>query len=186
MKLYIKNMVCSRCKMVVKSELMKFGLHPLSVELGEVEISEELNEQRKKELNHLLQSFGFSLMDDKKSRLIEKVKSTIIEIVHSTDRPLKTKFSNYISELLHHDYSYISNLFTEVEGVTIEQYFIAQKIERVKELLVYDEFSLSEIALQLNYSSVAHLSRQFKKSTGLTPLYFKQLKGKKRKPIEEL
>lgn len=186
MKLYIKNMVCSRCKMVVKSELTKLGLHPLAVELGEIEIAEQLNADGKRKLDELLQTFGFSLIDDKKSRLIEKVKNTIVDLVHHSDHQLKMKFSKYISELLHHDYSHISNLFSEVEGVSIEQYFISQKIERVKELLVYDELSLSEIALQLNYSSVAHLSRQFKKSTGLTPSYFKQLKGKKRKPIEEL
>jgi AraC-like DNA-binding protein len=186
MKLYIKNMVCSRCKMVVKSELLKFGLHPVSVELGEIEITETLNPQKKTELNRALLSFGFSLIDDKKSRIIERVKNEIVDLVHHSDKHLKVKFSKHISELLHHDYSYVSNLFTEVEGVTIEQYFISQKIERVKELLVYDELSLSEIALQLNYSSVAHLSRQFKKLTGFTPTYFKQLKNKKRQPIEEL
>ena len=172
--------------MVVKSELVKLGLHPVSVELGEIEITETLSAQKKNELNAALQSFGFSLIDDKKSRMIEKVKNAIIDLTYHAGEQPKTKFSVYISELLHHDYSYISNLFSEVEGVTIEQYFISRKIERVKELLVYDELSLSEIALQLNYSSVGHLSRQFKKLTGFTPSYFRQLKDKKRRPLEEL
>lgn len=185
MKLYIKNMVCNRCKMVVRSELQKFGLHPATVELGEAEIEEELNPEQKQKLNKTLQSLGFELMDDKKSKLIEKVKTTIVELIYS-EQQLRVNFSDYISQLLAHDYSYISNLFTEVEGTTIEKYFITQKIERVKELLVYDELSLSEIAVKLHYTDVSHLSKQFKKVTGLTPSHFKQLKDKKRKPIEEL
>jgi AraC-like DNA-binding protein len=185
MKLYIKNMVCNRCKMVVKSELVKFGLHPTAVELGEAEVSEELNGDKKKELDKILQAFGFELMDNKKSRIIEKIKTTIVELIYS-EYQLRTNFSDHISKLLGHDYSYISNLFTEVEGISIEKYFIAQKIERVKELLVYDELSLSEIAVKLYYSDVSHLSKQFKKVTGLTPSHFKKLKDKKRRPIEEL
>ena len=179
-------MVCNRCKMVVKDELIKFGLHPTSVELGEVEVTEELNQEQKNKLNRILLSFGFDLIDNKKSRLIEKIKNTIVKLVHYSDEQLKTNFSQHISQLLHHDYNYLSNLFSEVEGITIEQYFIAQKIERAKELLMYDELSLSEIAFQLNYSSVSHLSKQFKKVTGLTPTHFKQIKEKKRHPIEEL
>jgi len=159
MKLYIKNMVCSRCKMVVKNELIKFGLQPSSVELGEVIISDELDMLKKEQLNQVLLSLGFVLIDDKKSRIIEKIKTEIIELVHHSDLQLKSKFSNYISNQLHHDYNYLSNLFSEVEGTTIEQYLISQKIEKVKELLVYDEFSLSEIAIQMNYSSVSHLSK---------------------------
>ena len=179
-------MVCSRCKMVVKDELIKFGLHPASVELGEVIISEELNAEQKKKLNQLLISFGFALIDDKKSRIIEQIKTVIVKLVHYSDEHLKTNFSEHISNQLHHDYNYLSNLFSEVEGTTIEQYFIAQKIEKVKELLVYDEFSLSEIALQMNYSSSSHLSKQFKKVAGFTPTYYKQLKERKRTSIEEL
>ena len=172
--------------MVVKDELIKFGLHPTSVELGEVEVTEELNQEQKNKLNRILLSFGFDLIDDKKSRLIEKIKNTIVKLVHYSDEQLKTNFSQHISQLLHHDYNYLSNLFSEVEGITIEQYFISQKIERAKELLMYDELSLSEIAFQLNYRSVSHLSKQFKKVTGLTPTHFKQIKEKKRHPIEEL
>lgn len=179
-------MVCPRCKMVVKDELIKAGLHPTSVELGEVELLEDLNREQKDGINAILQSFGFELIGDKKSRLIEKIKTAIVDLVHYSDRPLKINFSKHISDELNHDYSYLSNLFTEVEGTTIEQYFITQKVEKVKELLVYNELNLSEIADKLNYSSVSHLSKQFKKITGLTPTYFKQLKGKKRKSIEEL
>ncbi len=186
MKLFIKNMVCNRCKMVVKSELEKFGLHPISVELGEVELAEELNEQKKTQLNERLLSFGFALMDDKKIRIIEKIKNLIVDLVQNKNSQLKTNLSDYLSKELHHDYTYITNLFSQVEGTTIEQYFIAQKIERVKELLVYDESSLSQIADDMGYSSVSHLSKQFKKVTGLTPSHFKQLRENKRKPLEEL
>lgn len=186
MKLYVKNMVCSRCIMVVKDELIKFGVHPTSVELGEVEIKEELNTQKKNELNKILQSFGFEMIDDKRSKLIEKIKNTIVDLVHYSDEQLKTNFSAHISKELHHDYNYLSNLFSEVEGKTIEKYFIAQKIEKVKELLKYGELSLSEIANRLGYSSVAYLSNQFKKQTGLTPTFYKTLKKSKRKNIEDL
>ena len=179
-------MVCSRCKMVVKDELIKFGLHPISVDLGEVEIIEEINSLKKDKLNKILQSFGFDLIDDKKSKLIEKIKNTIVEQVHYSDEQLKINFSKHISQLLHHDYNYLSNLFSEVEGTTIEKYFILQKIEKVKELLTYDELSLSEIADRLGYSSVAYLSNQFKKQTGLTPTFYKSLKQNKRKNIENL
>ncbi len=186
MKLYIKNMVCSRCKMVVKSELLKLGLHPTSVVLGEVEITEDLDKEDKKQLDQALNTFGFELIDDKKSRLIEKIKTVIIDLVHYSEEPLKITFSEHISALLRQDYSYLSNLFSAVEGTTIEQYVIAQKIERVKELLVYDEMTLSEIAYKLHYSDVTHLSKQFKKLTGLTPSHFKNLKNKKRNSLENL
>lgn len=186
MKLYIKNMVCSRCKMVVKDQLIKFGLNPKNVDLGEVEIEEEVTDQQKNKLNTILQSFGFELIDDKKSRLIEKIKNIIVELVHySEDRPA-TNFSEYISKELHHDYHHMSNLFSEVEGTTIEKYFIAQRIEKVKELLKYDELSLSQIADKLGYSSVAYLSNQFKKQTGLTPSFYKSQKQNNRRNIEEL
>lgn len=186
MKLFIKNMVCNRCKMVVKSEIEKFGLHPVTVELGEVQITEELNSLEKEQLNEKLLPFGFSLINDRKTILIEKIKNLIIDLVHHNNNQLSINLSEHLGKTLQHDYTYLSNLFTQVEGTTVEQYFIAQKIERVKELLVYDEISLSQIAYQLNYSSVSHLSKQFKKVTGLTPSHFKQLKENKRKPLEEL
>ena len=186
MKLYIKNMVCNRCKILIKDELLKFGLHPTVVELGEVEIKEDLNTEKKTALSEVLQSFGFDLINDKKSQLIEKIKNSIVGLVHYSDEQLKTTFSGYISQALHHDYSYLSNLFSEVEGTTIEKYFIAQKIERVKELLKYNELTLSEIADQLGYSSVAYLSNQFKKQTGLTPSFYKSLKQNSRKNLDDL
>lgn len=172
--------------MVVKDELIKFGVHPTSVELGEVEISEELNAQKKNQLDKILQSFGFELIDDKKSKLIEKIKNTIVELVHYSEEQLKTNFSDHLAKKLHHDYNYLSNLFSEVEGTTIEKYFISQKIEKVKELLKYNEFSLSEIADRLGYSSVAYLSNQFKKQTGLTPSFYKSFKQNSRKNLDDL
>jgi AraC-like DNA-binding protein len=179
-------MVCSRCKMVVKSELEKLGLRPLAVDLGEVEIAADLEGYQRQDVHAALQKFGFALLDDKKSVIIERVKNLIVDLVQNKNNQLKTNLSDYLSRELNHDYTYITNLFTQVEGTTIEQYFIAQKIERVKELLVYDEMSLSEISYQLNYSSVSHLSKQFKKVTGLTPSHYKQLKEKKRNPLDEL
>jgi AraC-like DNA-binding protein len=186
LKLYVKNMVCNRCIMVVKSELEKLGLQVYSAQLGEIEIEGEISASQKKGVNETLQKFGFSLIDDKKSQLIEKTKATLVELVHQRNGELKQNLSDYLSEKLNHEYKYLASLFSEVEGSTIEKYFIAQKIERVKELLVYDELTLSEIAYQLNYSSVAHLSSQFKKVTGLTPSYFKNLKTVKRKPLDEV
>lgn len=179
-------MVCSRCKLVVKSELEKLGLRPISVELGEAELENSSIEKQKEELLQRLRSLGFDLIDDKKSRIIEKIKNQIIELVYHKNNQLSVNLSDYLSKNLSQDYSSLSNLFSEVESITIEHYFISQKIERVKELLTYDELSLSEIAFQLNYSSIAHLSNQFKKHTGLTPTHFKQMKGKKRQQIEDL
>src|SRR5690242_2812352 len=179
-KFYIKNMVCIRCKMIVKDELSKLGLHYTRVELGEVEIIENVTVAQNDQMKVALQKWGLELMDDKKSMLIEKIKRVIIELIHYSDEQLKNNFSNYLSEKLKYDYTYLSNLFSEVEGTTIEHFMITHKIERVKELLVYDEISLTEIAWKLHYSSVAHLSNQFKKITGLTPTYFKQLKQKRR------
>jgi AraC-like DNA-binding protein len=172
--------------MAVKNELERMGLSPLNVTLGEVELARELTASEKLDLNDRLLALGFEIIDDKKSRLIEQVKSSIIELVHHQGAALHTNLSAYLSQKLHHDYTYISNLFSEVEGITIEKYFIAQKIERVKELLVYDELTLNEIAFQLNYSSAAHLSAQFKKVTGLTPGHFKQIKAERRKPLDKL
>lgn len=186
MKLYVKNMVCNRCKMVVKSELEKFGLHLIAVELGEVEIKGDLSDEKKVQLGQRLEALGFELIDNKKSRIIERVKNAIIDLVHHQDNQIQTNLSVFLCGQLLMDYNHLSNLFSEVEGVSIEHYYIAQKIERVKELLVYDELTLSEIAFQLNYSSLGHLSRQFKQVTGLTPSHFKGLKQTKRLSIDEL
>jgi len=172
--------------MVVKNELERLGFEPLNVTLGEVEIDKDLTETQIKDLDNRLKTFGFELIDDKKSRLIGQIKTSIIEIIHQHDSALDSNLSDYLSHKLLHDYSYLSNLFSEVEGTTIEKYFIAQKIEKVKELLVYDELSLSEIAFQMNYSSVGYLSNQFKKVTGLTPSYFKNIKENRRKPLDEV
>lgn len=186
MKIYIKNMVCNRCIMVMKNELEKLGFQTLNISLGEVELTNDLNKTEKTNLDSHLKTFGFELIDDKKSRLIGQIKSSIIEIIHQDNSELKSNLSDYLSSKLHHDYTYLSNLFSEVEGTTVEKYFIAQKIEKVKELLVYDELSLSEIAYQMNYSSVGYLSNQFKKVTGLTPTHFKNIKEIKRKPLDEV
>ena len=186
MKIYIKNMVCNRCIMVVKNELEKLGFQTLNISLGEVELKNDLTETEKTDLDNHLKTFGFELIDDKKSRLIGQIKSLIIELVHQQNSDLKTNLSDFLISRLHHDYTYLSNLFSEVEGTTIEKYFIAQKIEKVKELLVYDELSLSEIAYKMNYSSVGYLSNQFKKVTGLTPTHFKNIKENKRKPLDEV
>lgn len=179
-------MVCSRCKMAVKAELEKAGLHPVTVELGEIEIKEEPTPEILQELNNSLKNIGFEIIDDRKSRMIEKIKNVIIELIHHSDENISVNLSEYISQKLHYDYSYLSNLFSEVEGITIEKYFIGQRIEKVKELLKYDELTLSEIAFRLGYSSVAYLSNQFKKQTGLTPSFYKTMKQNSRKNIEDL
>ncbi|MBS1946277.1 MAG: helix-turn-helix transcriptional regulator [Bacteroidetes bacterium] len=186
MKLYIKNMVCNRCKMVVRSELEKAGLLPLSVDLGEAEIKNRPTKNQLQAFGASLKQLGFELIDDKKSRIIEKIKNEIIKIVHHSGENISINLSDHLSAALHYDYGYLSNLFSEVEGATIEKYFISQRIEKVKELLVYDELSLSEIADKLGYSSVAYLSSQFKKVTGLTPTFYKSMKEHKRKNIEDL
>ena len=184
--LFIKNMVCNRCIMVVQNELDKLGLAVKNIKLGEVTLDKEPTAEEKDKLDKALVLLGFELIDDKKSRIIEKIKNIIIELVHHQNNDAKTNLSDVLSSQLHHDYNYLSNLFSEIEGTTIEKYFIAQKIEKVKELLVYDELSLSEIAFRLNYSSVAYLSNQFKKVTGLTPSYFKQIRDDKRKPLDKV
>lgn len=186
MKLYIKNMVCNRCIMVVRSVFENLGLPPVSITLGEVVLDKEPSAAEKRQIEDALTPIGFSIIDDKKSRLIERIKTLIVELVHQKNNELNVNLSDYLVGQIHHDYTYLSNLFSEVEGTTIEKYFIAQKIERVKELLVYDELSLSEIAFQLNYSSLAHLSNQFKKVTGLTPSHFKNIRIEKRKPLDEV
>jgi len=179
MKIYIQNMVCMRCKMVVKSELDKLGLHYGKVELGEVEIMEDISTQQLDSLGFSLKESGLELMNDKKSILVEKIKTLIIELVHYNDDQIKINLSDYLSEKLNYNYTYLANLFTEVKGTTIEQFVIAHKIEKVKELLVYHDLNLTEIAWKLHYSSVAHLSNQFRKMTGLTPTQFKNLKGRR-------
>lgn len=179
-------MVCNRCNIVVKSELEKIGLHAISVQLGEVELLEDFKGDEKERLSKSLNALGFELLEDKISITIERVKNLIVDLVHHQNKELKTNLSHYLTEHLTQDYSTLSNLFSEVEGKTIEHYFITQKIERVKELLLYDELTLSEIAIQLNYSDVAHLSNQFKKVTGFTPTYFKKIKENIRLQIDKL
>ncbi len=186
MKLYIKNMVCRRCKMAVAHELIQLGIDPVSVELGEVELRQPIDIDAKQALSGRLYGMGFELIDDKKSQTIGRIKALIIDLVHWRHNDLKTNLSRYLSDELAQDYSALSHLFSEVEGTTIEQFFIVQKIEKVKELLTYDELSLSQIAYMLNYSSVAYLSNQFKKVTGFSPSYFKKLKDRKRRQIDEL
>ncbi len=173
-------MVSLRCKMLVKEELKKLGLHYVVVELGMVEILEDITQEQHDQLKTNLLKSGLELLDDKKSILIEKIKNVIVEMVHYNDEIPKVNYSDYISQTLHYDYTYLSNVFSEVKGITIQQFIIINKIERVKELLLYDELSLTEISYKLHYSSVGHLSNQFKKITGLSPTYFKQL-GKVRK-----
>lgn len=179
-------MVCIRCKMLVKEELTRLGLHYTAVELGEATISEDITPAQHDAIKAALLKSGLELMDDKKSVLIQKIKNVIIELVHYTEEPLTVNFSTFLSEKLQHDYTYLANLFSDVQGVTIEKFIITHKIERVKELLVYNELTLTEIAYQMHYSSVAHLSTQFKKITGLTPSHFKQLKDKRRSMLEDV
>jgi AraC-like DNA-binding protein len=186
MKLYIKYMVSIRCKMLVKSELDKLGLHYGVIELGEVQTIEDATPAQLDQLKSALLKSGLELMDDKKAILIEKIKTVIIEMVHYEDELPKTKHSDYISAKLSHDYTYLANLFSEATGITIEHYIIVHKIEKVKELLLYDELNLTQISYKLNYSSVAHLSSQFKKITGLTPTFFKELKQKRRTTLENV
>lgn len=184
--LFIKNMVCNRCIMAVQHELDKLGLPIKNISLGEVVLDGELTTGQKQELDQALAPLGFELIDDRKSRIIEQIKNIIIDLVHRQDNDARSNLSDVLSSKLHHDYNHLSKLFSEVEGTTIEKYFIAQKIEKVKELLVYDELSLSEIAHRMNYSSVAYLSNQFKKVTGLTPSHFKQIGKDRRKPLDEV
>lgn len=185
-KLYIKNMVCNRCIMAIEAELQKLEIQPFAVNLGEVILTEKLNEEQKEVFSNRLESLGFSLIDNKRTRLIVQIKTLIIQMIRSDNNQLKINLSDYIADHLYHDYNYLSNLFSEIEGTTIEKYFIAQKIERVKELLVYDELTLNEIADKLNYSSSAYLSVQFKKVTGLSPSHFKQKKENNRKPLDQV
>lgn len=179
-------MVSIRCKMVVKEVFKKLGLHYVTVNLGEVNVLETITENQREKLKVLLLQSKLELMDDKKAILIEKIKAVIVEMVHYADELPKTNFSNFLSKKLNYNYTYLANLFSEIQGTTIEHYIIKHKIEKVKELIIYDELNLTEIAYKLQYSGVAHLSSQFKKITGLTPSYFKSLKNKKLSMLEDL
>lgn len=186
MRFYIKNMVCNRCITAVRREFEAAGIQPVNITLGEVETAQEPASGQLKQLHNKLLHLGFELLDDSKQQLIGKIKNAVIEHVHYNASEQKHNFSDILSRKLHKDYSYISSLFSEVEGITIEKYIIRQKIEKVKELLIYDEMSLSEIAFQMGYSSVAHLSAQFKKVTGLTPSHFRQAGINNRKALDEI
>ncbi len=179
-------MVCNRCIMVVKNIFENTGYFPVNISLGEVETPNTIPDNDLEYLRKTLHSYGFELIDDTKSRIIEKIKNTIVHLIHHSTDDLKVNYSSYIESQLNKDYSYLSSLFSEVEGTTIEKYIINQKIEKVKELLVYDELTVSEIAYKMGYSNVAYLSSQFKKVTGLTPSHFKQVKENKRKPLDEV
>jgi AraC-like DNA-binding protein len=180
-------MVSNRCKLAVKDELKKLGLHFIVVDLGEVEIMENLSADQRELVRTALFNLGFELMDDTRAVLIERIKNAIIDMVHfSDDEVIKINFSNYLSTKLDHDYTYLATLFSEVQGSTIEQFLISHKVERIKELIIYGELSITEIAWKMNYSSVAHLSHQFKKVIGLSPSHFKLLKDRKRSPIEDI
>jgi AraC-like DNA-binding protein len=179
-------MVSNRCKIAVKEELKKLGLHFMPIELGEVDIMETITSVQREQLKVGLFNSGLELMDDKRAMLIEKIKNVIVEMVHHSDELIKVNFSDFLSKKLEYDYTYLANLFSEVQGTTIEQFIISHKVERIKELIIYDELNITEIAWKMNYSSVAHLSNQFKKVTGLTPSHFKQLKNIRRKPIEDI
>lgn len=179
-------MVSTRCKIAVKEELKKLGLHFIFVDLGKVEIMENISELQKKNLKTALLRLGLDLMDDKRTELIEEIKSLVIQMIHYSEETVKVNFSVFLSEKLNFDYTYLSNLFSEVQGTTLEHFIISHKIERIKELIIYDELNITEIARMMNYSSVAYLSNQFKRITGFSPSQFKQLNDKRRNPIEEI
>jgi AraC-like DNA-binding protein len=186
MKLYIKYMVSLRCKMMVKEELKKLGINYVVVDLGLVEVLEDITEKQREQLSKNLLKSGLELLEDKKSILIEKIKNVIIEMIHYSDDLPKVNYSDFISEKLGYDYTYLANTFSEVKGMTIQQFIIIHKIEKVKELILYDELSLAEISYRLHYSSPAHLSNQFKKITGLTPSFYKKMKQKRDKNLENM
>jgi AraC-like DNA-binding protein len=179
-------MVSSRCKLVVKEALKDLGLHYIIIEMGVVDIMEDITAELREKIKNALLKSGLELMDDKKAIIVERIKNVIIEMIHYTDELPKTNFSDYLSEKLNYDYTYLANLISEIQGTTIEKYIISHKIERVKELIMYDELNLTEIAWKMHYSSVAHLSNQFKKITGFTPSYYKALKDKRRIAIEDI
>jgi AraC-like DNA-binding protein len=186
MKIYIKNMVSNTCKLVVKDALNKLNLHYIFINLGEVEVMENISKAQRDQLKESLQKMGLELMNDKKTILIERVKDSIVEMILYADNMIKVNFSEYLSEKLDYDYTYLSNLFSEVQGTNIQNFVLLLKVERVKELITYDELTISEIAYKMNYSSVAHLSNQFKKVTGFSPTYFKHLRERRRNAIEAI
>ena len=186
MKLYIKYMVSLRCKMMVKEELKKLGLHYVALDLGVVDILEDISQEQRDQLRKNLLKSGLELLDVSKSILIEKIKNLIVEMIHYSDELPDVNYSDYISEKLGYDYTYLANAFSEVKGITIQQFIILHKIERVKELILYDELNLTEISYKLNYSSPAHLSNQFKKVTGQTPSFYKEMKLKRNKNLEDI
>ncbi|MCH6201812.1 AraC family transcriptional regulator [Aquiflexum sp. LQ15W] len=186
MKIYIKYMVSLRCKMIVQMELEKLGIHFLSLDIGMVDLKTAMTSLQHDELVVNLKKVGLELLDDKKSILIDKIKNVIIEMIHYTEEVPKVNYSVYISEKLAYDYTYLSNIFSDVKGITIQQFIIFHKIERVKELMLYDELNLTEISYRLNYSSVSHLSNQFKKITGLTPSFFKQMRKNRTEKLENV
>lgn len=186
MHLYIKNMVCNRCITAVKQELENLHLPAVTISLGEVELAKTPSEKQLAQLKIRLEELGFELLDDNKKKIIEKIKNIIIKKIHHSELEEQERFSELLAHTIRKDYSYLSNLFSEVEGITIEKYIINLKIEKAKELLVYDELNLTEIAYRLGYSSVAHLSAQFKKITGLTPSYFKEIGNHHRKPLDNI
>lgn len=186
MLLYIKYMVSLRCKMAVKEELKKLGIHYVNVDLGTIEILEDITDLQREQLRESLMKSGLELLDDNRKIIIEKIKAVIIEMIHYSDELPKVNYSDYISEKLGYDYTYLANTFSEVKGITIQQFIIMNKIERIKELLLYNELNLTEISYLLHYSSVSHLSNQFKKITGLTPSYYKKLKKKRLKNLEDI
>ena len=185
--LHIRNMVCNRCIRAVEEELTILGYTVDNIELGEVKLKERVDEEGMGKIRDVLRESGFEMIDDRKSRLINRIKTLIIEYIHhDREKPGHMNLSRFLSLEVDYDYSYLSNLFSSVEGITIEKYMIEQKVEKVKELLVYDELSLGEISFRLGYSSVQHLSLQFKKVTGLTPSHFRQIRDKKRKPLDQV
>ena len=186
MNLYIKNMVCNRCIMTVRRELEKEGLGFKNIQLGEVELAHEVCREQLERLAVRLKELGFELLDNKKTQTVEKIKNVIVSLIHHSDEQPALKMSAFLEEKLRMDYHYLTTLFTSVEGITIEKYTMLQRIERVKELIVYGELSLSEIADQMGYSSVQHLSQQFKKITGSTPSQFKAIRENKRKPLDKV
>jgi AraC-like DNA-binding protein len=186
MKLYIKNMVCFRCELIVKSELNNLGVPYISVKLGEAEIANTITPEKREQINVALKNAGLELLNDQRSILVEKIKHAIIDLVHFSDMRIRVNLSDYLSEKLNHDYTYLSNIFSQTIGTSIEQFFIRQRIERAKELLAYDEYNLNEIADKLHYSSAAHLSSQFKKITDISPSHFRQLEYKPRRALESV
>ena len=186
MQLYFKNMVSKSCKMIVKAEIEKLGLHCINIELGEAEIKENISKDKWDELDSGLKKWGIELMHDKQSILIEKIRNAVIESVHYAEEPLRVNFSNYLSKKLYHNYCYLANVFSKTQGITIERFYLLHKIERVKQLIVFDDLNLKEIAWKMNYCSTAHLSHQFKKMTGMSPGNFKKAKEKQLCALEDI